>query len=85
MGVSEQNKKNYHRILYIQVNLDSKYQLQHSILIFGANFQKKKYTSGQKQKKMNITIESFIFELVYVPIFSLNWQLQFLDRICQKG
>ena len=64
-------KKNYHQILYIQINLDSKYQLQHSILMFGANFQKK-YTSGQKQKKMNITIEFFIFELFYVPIFSLN-------------
>ena len=50
--------------------VDSKFQLQQTILIFGKNFQKK-YTSGRKHKKMIITIECFIFELVYVPIFSL--------------
>ena len=33
---------------------------------------------------MNITIEFFMFELVLVPIFSLNWQLQFLDQICRN-
>ena len=55
--------ENYHRILHIQINLDSKFQLQQTILIFGTNFQKK-YTSGRKHKKMNITIEFFIFELV---------------------
>ena len=38
---------------------------------------KKKYTSGQNQRKMNITIEFFIFKLVEVPIFSLNWQFRF--------
>ena len=42
--------ENYHRILHIQINLDSKFQLQQTILIFGTNFQKK-YTSGQKHKK----------------------------------
>ena len=42
--------KNRHRILHIQINLDSKFQLQQTILIFGTNFQKK-YTSSQKQKK----------------------------------
>ena len=35
--------KNYHRILHIQINLDSKFQLQQTILIFGTNFQKKLY------------------------------------------
>ena len=30
--------ENYHRILHIQINLDSKFQLQQTILIFGANF-----------------------------------------------
>ena len=34
--------ENYHRILHIQINLDSKFQLQQTILIFGINFQKKK-------------------------------------------
>ena len=55
--------ENYHRILHIQINLDSKFQLQQTILIFGTNFQKK-YTSTQKQEKMNMAIEFFIFELV---------------------
>ena len=41
--------ENYHRILHIQINLDSKFQLQQTILIFGTNFQKK-YTSSRKQK-----------------------------------
>ena len=60
---SNQKNENYHRILDVQINLDSKFQLQQTILIFGTNFQKK-YTSGQKHKKMIITIEFFIFELV---------------------
>ena len=34
---------NYHRILRIPVNLDSKFQHQHIILIFKTNFQKKVY------------------------------------------
>ena len=44
------NNENYNQILYIQINLDSKFQLQQTILIFGTNFQKK-YTSSQKDKK----------------------------------
>ena len=80
-------KRNYHRILNIQINIDSKFQLQQAILIFGTNFQKKKYTSGQKQKKMNITIEFFIFKLVYLII---NFQLKqtiaiFWTEFAQKG
>ena len=43
----------------IQINLDSRFHLQLTSLIFGTKFQKK-YTSGRKQKK-NITIEFFIF------------------------
>ena len=43
--------------------VDSKFQLQQKILIFGTNFQKRD-TSGRKNKKMNLTIELFIFELV---------------------
>ena len=56
--------------------VDSKFQLQQTVLIFGTHFQKK-YTSGRKCKKMNIAIEFFIFELVEVPIFSLNSQMRF--------
>ena len=32
----------YHGILHIRINLGSKFQLQETILIFKANFQKKK-------------------------------------------
>ena len=34
--------KNYHRILHIQINLDSKFQLQKRIWIFGTNFKRSK-------------------------------------------
>ena len=58
-------KKNHHRILHIPFSLGSKFQLQQTILIFGENFFKKEYfCSGRKQKKMNITTEFFIFELI---------------------
>ena len=66
-----QQIENYHRILHIQhiqFNIDSKSQLLiflifGTILIFGTNFNKN-YTSDQNHKKMKITIEFFIFELV---------------------
>ena len=48
---------NYHRILQIQINLDSKFELQQTILIFGTNF-KKKYTSSRKHKKMKSLLNS---------------------------
>ena len=57
--------------------VDSKFQVQQIILIFGTNFQKKGIRPLENTKKMIITIEFFIFELVKVPIFSLNWQLLF--------
>ena len=53
--------KNCHRRLHIQINLDPKFQLQQANLIFGT---KKKYTSAQKHKKINVTIEFFLFEVV---------------------
>ena len=56
--------ENYHRTLHIQINLDSKFQLQQTILFFGTNFQKKVYFRSKTEKKMNITIEFFVFELV---------------------
>ena len=77
----EKEKENHHQILHIQINLDSKFQLQQTISIFGENFQKRKSFSSRTEK-MNMTIEFFIFELVYVPIFSLN--CNFLDQICSK-
>ena len=49
----------------------SKFQLQQTILIYGTNFSKKG-NFRSKIEKINITIEFFIFELILVPIFSLN-------------
>ena len=37
------------------------------------NFLDKTYKKGLKEKK-NITIEYYIFEIVLVPNFNLNWQ-----------
>ena len=44
------NNENYNQILYIQINLDSKFQLQQTILIFGTSFQKKVYFQLKTQK-----------------------------------
>ena len=49
--------ENYHQIVHIQINLDSKFQLQQRTLIFGTNFQKK-YTSGRKHKKLTSLLNS---------------------------
>ena len=32
--------ENYHRVLHIEINLDCKFQLQPTVLMFGPNFQK---------------------------------------------
>ena len=56
--------ENLHRILHIRISLGSKFQFQQTILIFLEQIYPQKYPSGQKQQKMNITIESFILELV---------------------
>ena len=65
----------------IQINLDSRFHLQLTSLIFGTKSQKK-YTSGRKQKKKNITIELFIFELVYL---STNSQLKLTSAIFRQN
>ena len=42
--------KNYHQILHIKINLDSKFELQQTILIFGTTFQNKVYFQLKTQK-----------------------------------
>ena len=53
----------HHSILYIRISLGSTFELQKTISISLNKFAPKKNYSGQKQQKMNVTIESFILEL----------------------
>ena len=57
----KKKKGNYHQILLIQINLDSKFQFQQFWFLEQIS---KKYASGGNQKQMNIIIEFFIFKLV---------------------
>ena len=56
--------ENHHRILHNRISLVSKFQLQQTILIFLEQIYLPNNPSGQKQQKINITIEFFILELV---------------------
>ena len=49
--------ENYHGILHIQINIDSKFQLQNNLDIW--NKFKKKKTSGQKHTKTNMRLRLF--------------------------
>ena len=64
---------------YIGISLGTKFQLKLTVLIFWTKF----------AQKVNITIEFCIFEIVYVPNFSLNWQVGFfwpnLPKKCVSG
>ena len=46
---------------------------------FGQNLQKR-----SKTEKYNITLEFYVFEIVSVPNFILNWQM-FWTKLTQKG
>ena len=56
--------ENHHRILHIRISLASKFQLQQITLIFLEQIYPQKNPSGQRQQKMNLTIESFMLEVV---------------------
>ena len=78
-GKSEQ----HHQILHIRINIDTKFQLKLSILIFWTKFFQKGFF-WWKTKKVNITIEFFIFELVWTP----NWMSRlgiFWAKFAQGG
>ena len=53
-------------------SLSTKFELKLSILIFWIKFVQKGYFQSTTNK-MDTTIEFYIFELVQVPNFSLNW------------
>ena len=42
--------EHYHRILHVQISLDSKFLLHQTIFIFGTNFQRKMYFQSKIQK-----------------------------------
>ena len=71
----------------MKIIVGSKFQLQQTILIFGTNFKKKKKEHVRlKREKVKITIDFFIFEVVLVPIFNLNWQFWFFGpSLSKKG
>ena len=67
---TKRKNENYHRILHIQINTDSKFQLQQTTLIL-KQISKKGILSAENREKTNITIQLLIFELVLESIFSL--------------
>ena len=77
-GLCNQNRKNkhHHWVLSIRISLGVKFQLKLTALIFWTKFALKGYF-GSETEKVNITMEFCIFELILIPVFSLNWQLWF--------
>ena len=67
---TKRKNENFHRILHIQINTDSKFQLQQTTLIL-KQISKKSILSAENREKTNITIQLLIFELVLESIFSL--------------
>ena len=74
-----QKREHRHWMLHIRISLGTKFQLKLTVLIFWTKF----------AQKVNIMIEFCIFEIVYVPNFSLNWQVGFfwpnLPKKCVSG
>ena len=56
--------ENHHQILHIGISQSSKFQLQETILIFLKQICPQKESFWSKIEKMNVTIESFVLELV---------------------
>ena len=78
-------QKKGHRILHSQISLGSKFQLQHTILIFWNKCVIER-SIVKTIKTVNITIEFSIFELDYVLNFSWNWQFSFFrPNLPKKG
>ena len=70
---SKIKKSEYHpRILHIRISLGTKFQLKLTILIFWDQICLKNGEFQSETKKVNITIEFCVFELVEIPNFSLN-------------
>ena len=79
-AISTQKRKkseHHHWILHVQISVGTKFQLKVTILMFWTKFGQKGYFYS-KTKKMNITIEFCMFELLLVPNFSLKWHFWFV-------
>ena len=81
------NKKNehHHWILCTRTSLSTEFQPKLTILTFWIKFVWK-WCFRSKTKKVNITTELSIFELILEPNFSLNWQFWFFgSNLPKKG
>ena len=59
------------RLFHIRISLGTEFQFKQIILIFWNKFDHKGYFQS-KASKMNLAIGFCIFELVYIPNFSLK-------------
>ena len=86
-SVENAKSKHHYWILHIQISTGTKFKLRLTILIFLTNITQKGYF-WSKTEKVNITIESCIYELVWVPNFSLTTILilwtKFAQKVCLK-
>ena len=73
-------EKNRHNcwIIHIQISLSANFQFKLTIAIFEPNLAKKGSYFQSKLEKIDITIEIFIFELVFISNFTLNKQFSIL-------
>ena len=75
----KQKKEHQHLISHIRNSLGTKFQFKRTILIFWTKL-KGVYSV---YNKMKMTIEFYIFELVYVRNFSFS-NFDFFKQICYK-
>ena len=77
--LSKTEKSDHHYwILHILISVGTKFQLKLAILTFSTKITQKGYFQC-KVENVNTTIESYMFNLVWAPNFSLNWQLWFFE------
>ena len=76
----KQKKEHQHLISHIRNSLGTKFQFKRTILIF---WTKLKGVYCLQNNKMKMTIEFYIFELVYIPNFSFS-NFDFFKQICYK-
>ena len=82
-GRKLKKREQRHWILHIRISLGTKFQLKLTISIFWTNFAQKGCFQS-KTENVNTTIAFCVFELVYVPNFSLNWQFWFFGPSLPK-